>query len=544
MTERLGQEIVYHFDEFRLDVARGTLQGLDRTDRPLRPKAFLLLRHLLEHPGRLHERDELFEALWPGIVVTDDSLTQCISDLRRALGDRANHVLKTLPRRGYILIAEVEKRPARPDVVAPAPSSAQAAVAPSTTAHVDPEETRCALVLMDRSRGQHGTGDSTLAEEFVSDLFLYLTRFEGLRVVDAPSGAHAEGYRVRCDVRVSGEQLHCAILLEDAQSGGVVWAEQYNDPFVSRTAWIEALIAPLATRIDWQVATESRRRARQKSLSTLTARELCLLAGDHHQRGTEADTAVAYDLLEQAIALDPNYAAAYAWQSYVVQRGFTYGWGPVKGEIARDQALALARHGVLLSPYSPICLARLAWCLLLCQHEQEAVATVRMALSGTRAAGISVRVTCCDVLAHTGHAKEAVELIERTLELDPYSHPTIYAVLGRSLLMAGEPGAALPALRICASRLPDYAPCYHSLLVAAHATGHGGEARLALTEIRRLQPDWDPHTGKGQWFFLGARDAAHFQAAFDAVQADLDQQQGASVAEVLSFRSRETAKRS
>jgi tetratricopeptide (TPR) repeat protein len=294
----------------------------------------------------------------------------------------------------------------------------------------------------------------------------------------------------------------------------------------------------LSTRIDWQVATESRRRARQKPLSTLTARELCLLAGDHHQRGTEGDTAIAYDLLDRAMVLDPNYAAAYAWQSYVVQRGFTYGWGQVKGETARDQALTLARRGVLLSPYSPICLARLAWCLLLCQHEEEAVATVRMALTGTRAAGISVRVTCGEVLAHTGHAGEAVELIKRTLELDPYGHPVIYAVLGRSLLMAGEYEAALPALRMCAARLPDYAPCYHSLLVAAHATGHEEEARFALTEIRRLQPDWDPHTWKGQWFFLGNRDAAHFQAAFDAVQERVDQQQGTPRAEVLSFRSR------
>jgi len=396
---------------------------------------------------------------------------------------------------------------------------------------------------MVRSHGRHDDAGAMLAGEFVGDLFLYLTRFEGLRVVDAPAEAHGEGYRVRCDVTLSGQQLHCAILLEDAQSGGVIWAEQYEKPFISRPAWIEALIAPLATRIDWQVATESRRRARQKALPSLTARELCLLAGDHHQRGTEADTAVAYNLLEHAMALDPNYAAAYAWQAYVVQRGFTYGWGQVKGDAARDQALALARRGVLLSPYSPLCLARLAWCLLLCQHKEEAAATARMALTGTRAAGISVRVTCGDVLAHTGHAKEAVELIKRTIELDPYGHPTIYAVLGRSLLMAGEPEAALPALRICTARLPDYAPCYHSLLVAAHETGHADEARQALTEIRRLQPDWDPQTGNGQRFFFGAQDGASIQAAFDAVQASLNRHQDLPGAEVLSFRSREKTKR-
>jgi DNA-binding winged helix-turn-helix (wHTH) protein len=542
MTERPDHAIVYRFDDFRLDVARGTLQGLDGIDRPLRPKAFLLLRHLLEHPGRLHEREELFEALWPGVIVTDDSLTQCISDLRRAFGNRANHVLKTLPRRGYILTAEVEKNSSRPDATASATPHARAAAPQAPAVPANPEETRSALVLMDRSHKPTDAGDAALAGEFVTDLFLYLTRFEGLRVVDTPSEAHADGYRVRCDVRIHGGQLHCAILLEDAQSGGIIWAEQYDRPFLSREAWVDGLIAPVAIRIDWQVATESRRRARQKPVSDLTARELCLLAGDHHQRGTEADTAIAHDLLEQAMALDPNYAAAYAWQAFVVQRGLTFGWGRVKGEAARDQALALARRGVLLSPYSPICLARLAWCLLLCGHEEEAAATARMALTGTRAAGISVRVACADVLAHTGHAKEAVELIQRTLELDPYGHPTIYAVLGRSLLMAGDPEAALPALRICAARLPDYAPCYHSLIIAAHETGHADEARQAFLEIRRLQPDWDPHAGNGQWFFFRAEHAERFKGAFDAAQTSLDRQQG-SGGEVLSFRSREKTKR-
>src|ERR1700733_2007217 len=101
-----AQAAVYRFDEFRLDVARGTLLGLGDAVLEVRPKAFALLRFLVENSGRLHGRADLLETLGPDVAVTDDSLTQCMSDLRHAFGDRAVHILKTVPRRGYVLTAE------------------------------------------------------------------------------------------------------------------------------------------------------------------------------------------------------------------------------------------------------------------------------------------------------------------------------------------------------------------------------------------------------------------------------------------------------
>jgi DNA-binding winged helix-turn-helix (wHTH) protein len=98
---------IYRFDRFRLDPWRGVLARDDGTELHLRPKAFALLKLLLDHPGRLFGREELLEGLWPGVIVTDDSLTQCVGDLRQALGDRAAEILRTVPRRGYRLAAEV-----------------------------------------------------------------------------------------------------------------------------------------------------------------------------------------------------------------------------------------------------------------------------------------------------------------------------------------------------------------------------------------------------------------------------------------------------
>jgi DNA-binding winged helix-turn-helix (wHTH) protein len=69
----------------------------------LRRKTLLVLRALLDEPGRVVERDRLIELVWPGLWVVDDSLTQCIRELRRALGPEAGRHLVTLRGRGYLL---------------------------------------------------------------------------------------------------------------------------------------------------------------------------------------------------------------------------------------------------------------------------------------------------------------------------------------------------------------------------------------------------------------------------------------------------------
>ena len=99
----------YRFDSFTLDVARGCLLKGD-AEVKLRPKVYETLRYLVEHAGRLIGKQELMQAVWPDAFVTDDSLVQCTLELRRALEDRGQKLLKTVPRRGYLFTAEVLQR--------------------------------------------------------------------------------------------------------------------------------------------------------------------------------------------------------------------------------------------------------------------------------------------------------------------------------------------------------------------------------------------------------------------------------------------------
>jgi predicted ATPase/DNA-binding winged helix-turn-helix (wHTH) protein len=98
----------YQFGEFTLDVSQGCLlKGGEEIK--LRPKVYEALKYLVEHPGRLISKQELIQAVWPDAFVTDDSLVQCTVELRRALKDRTQKFLKTVPRRGYLFTGAVSK---------------------------------------------------------------------------------------------------------------------------------------------------------------------------------------------------------------------------------------------------------------------------------------------------------------------------------------------------------------------------------------------------------------------------------------------------
>jgi DNA-binding winged helix-turn-helix (wHTH) protein len=95
---------ILSFDRFELDLMRGCARVAGR-DLDLRPKAFHLLCYLAENAGRLVSKQELHDAVWGHVAVSDDALVQCIRELRQKLGDVDRSLIRTVPRRGYLLNA-------------------------------------------------------------------------------------------------------------------------------------------------------------------------------------------------------------------------------------------------------------------------------------------------------------------------------------------------------------------------------------------------------------------------------------------------------
>jgi DNA-binding SARP family transcriptional activator len=94
------------FPGFVIDLARGCLRQ-NGADVKLRPKSFEVLRFLAENHGRLLNKEEIISAVWKDAFVTDNSLVQCLTEIRRALGSGSQSVIRTVPRRGYIFDVRV-----------------------------------------------------------------------------------------------------------------------------------------------------------------------------------------------------------------------------------------------------------------------------------------------------------------------------------------------------------------------------------------------------------------------------------------------------
>src|SRR5436190_4606682 len=100
----------YRFGPFTVDASSyRLLRGTDVV--PLSPKIIDLLLYLVARPSVLVSKDELFKALWPDVAVTDNALTQAVSELRQALRDDASKpgYVQTVSRRGYRFIAAVHR---------------------------------------------------------------------------------------------------------------------------------------------------------------------------------------------------------------------------------------------------------------------------------------------------------------------------------------------------------------------------------------------------------------------------------------------------
>jgi DNA-binding winged helix-turn-helix (wHTH) protein len=90
------------FEGYTLDLTRGCLRAGNRMVE-LRPKSFGVLAYLVENAGRLVSKDEIVAAVWPDVIASDESLAKCVSEVRAALGDSDQRLVRTVPRRGYLL---------------------------------------------------------------------------------------------------------------------------------------------------------------------------------------------------------------------------------------------------------------------------------------------------------------------------------------------------------------------------------------------------------------------------------------------------------
>ena len=313
------------FGRFVLDLRRGVLL-LDGRDIVLRPKTFGVLSYLVQHPQRLVSKEELLAAVWPNLVVTDDTLVQSIGELRRALGETGARLIVTVPRRGYRFEASEappDRRKARRwhplrfrwkyGILAPLAVGITLVVlwlVPKFRDAVDPDLAQSAkpsiAVLPFQNQGDDPTREY-LADGLTQDIINSLGRFSALTVMSWNAVAPYKGtavrpgeiarvlavrYQVEGSVSYSGERMRISAQLVDVQ-GRVLWSARFDeapiDVFALQDRITREIAGALAIRVTQfeqrRVAGEADGELRRLRLPAARAAGAAAANACRHRRG-------------------------------------------------------------------------------------------------------------------------------------------------------------------------------------------------------------------------------------------------------------------
>jgi TolB-like protein/Tfp pilus assembly protein PilF len=437
------------FDRFRFDVETGRLWSGARELR-LTPKASALLAMLVTRAGQPISKEELFASVWAGTIVSDDALTSCVQELRRALEDDAKQprFIETRHRRGYRFLAPIS-HPTTAD------RTVHAAPAP-------PDITSIAVLpFADMSPDRDL---DYLCEGFAEELINALTQVEGLRVA-----ARMASFQFRssgADVREVGRQLGVGTLLEgsvrkadhhlrvtvqliEVASGYHRWSQRFDRTLDDVFAIEDEIAESVARSLRGSVAGLRQRLPRPRPQSGVEAYEFYLRGRQYLSRMTEPDLAKSAEMFEQALELDPDYSPALA--SLGAVHATLYEWFGAKEEdlIRADR---VTRRAMALAPE------------LAEPHE---------------AMGF--------VLSLSGRYGEAAREFEEAIRLNPYSFEAHY-YFARSCFAAGDVARSAELFRKAAEvRKEDF---QSSLLLAQslRMMGRRREAQEAQREgIRRAE---------------------------------------------------------
>jgi adenylate cyclase len=472
-------------------------------------------------PSRFR-REELLKAIWPDVVVTEDSLTRCVSEVRQAIGDGKQTIIVTVPRCGYRLTAPVVRVAANAEG-APGTAGETPAV-PGSRASLD----RPSVAVLPFANLSGDPQQDYFSDGITEDIITELSRFSELVVIARNSSFQYKGkavdirqvgqelnarYVLEGSVRCSGDRIRIAAQLIDAPTGAHRWAERYDrelrDVFAVQDELARAIVVTLAAHVN-RAETE---RALLKPPAAWEAYDYYLRGAEaffSYMNGrTRASRHEARRLLEQSLAIDPDYARAAAMLSWTYVNAYVENAyvGPLDDDYhspaALDRALELAETAVRLDPRLPQARAQLGDVLQWKRRHDAAIAEFERAFA-LNPNFIDWRYA--RALTHAGEHARAIEVSEANLRLDPSQAEVM---MGFANYMLKQHAEAARVFRECALRRP-FVLWPHVWLAAAYAQlGQLEEARAEAAEVLRINPEFTIESPKRFSVFKDPKDTAH-----------------------------------
>ena len=289
-------------------------------------------------------------------------------------------------------------------------------------------------------------------------------------------------YILEGSVQKVGDQIRIAAQLTDTRGDAQLWAERYDRPLQDIFAIQDEIAERIAARLGASIQRAEVSASLRKPTTDLTAYDLYLQGRSLRQTNRRDLALEARSLFERAVAIDPAFAPAIAELAFSDYREVALRWDPPNREKVLDRGLGYAERALAVDPTLPLAHMVMGDLLLRRLAHDEAIRWARRAVE-LNPSEAEYHAGLANILTFKGQPTEAVTLMRRAFVLDPI-HPANYDMyLGRALLLERRFDEALPLLRDCARRAPDYWPCH---LFSAIAYVHLDQLTAAQSSIDDL----------------------------------------------------------
>ncbi len=545
------QAHIYEFGNFRLCAAKRLLLKGDGESVPLMPKAFDTLLYLVEHNGKVIEKDELMSAIWADTIVEENNLTQNISILRRVLGEKhgENRFIATVPGHGYKFVAEVRRldtaKKSEPPVLAGWSNPAESQIANLTFQNqqsetnnrqqtIDTKPSRWWLIALAMAaiaglsflgfsfwRGDtEPVADapvktvavlpfkSLVAEKRDEALELgmadtLISKLSGgEEIVVRPFSAIRRYGSLEQDLLTAGRELGVEAVLDGSiQTSGErirVSAkllrtsdgkQLWTGQFDEKFTDIFAVQDSISERVAAALKIRLKSREKKRSTENVEAYQL-YMKGRHHALNltrTETDKGIAY--FQQAIEIDPNYALAYVGlaQTYLPM-ALTSG---VPSWEVMPKAKAAALRAVELDETLAESHATLGLIMFWYDWDWQAAEKQYLRALELNPNSAEAHFGYAHLLSNVGRHEQALAEIKLSRELDPVAL-RVNALEGQFLFFAGKHDEALDRLNKTIDLAPNFWLSYLFISRVYTEKGMHAEAVAAAKKAGEI-------TGNSQW---------------------------------------------
>ena len=474
---------------------------------------FDLLIYLMENRDRVVSKDDLIASVWNGRIVSESTLASRINAARRAIGDsgEAQKLIRTVARRGVRFIGDV-----RLEDEASGQVGTSGALA-NRQELMRASLTRPAIAVLPFVNASGEAEQEYFSDGISEDIITSLSKLRWFTVMARNSSFAYKGkavpmrqiadelgvgYLLEGSVRKSGERVRITAQLNDAVTGNQLWAERYDRDLADVFAVQDEIAEAIVVAVEPQLLVAENVRAQRKAPENLDAWDLLMRALSHFWRVTQEDNAAAQALLEQAVALDPNYTQAHSVLAFSHTFGAQMGWQTAASAAqVAERAARVAVLGDSEDPWSHLALA--------CAHIyrgrlDDALSAFDTALRLNPS--FSLAHGCYGlVLCYYGRWREGSEAARRALQLSPREPFGViyFGVLAYAAFVACDYDEAILMSREAIRQRSDFAGAHRVLTAAAAMAGDIDLATVSLEELRRVQPSISMAWVEGQLPFRG-----------------------------------------